>query len=156
MKKIAIIMIISLLGIQGLSIAGELSMKSPELGVWIKIHLKFHKPKLDCEKGFGFCFVFSGGIDGPMKLDEKVCQIKAKLDELNQLVFEISEDDLINYDNGSTLPYFKDQKSITLDESYTLSPETCRHLGTSNPITIKAGTYLLRYSNKTYTVIFKV
>jgi hypothetical protein len=156
MKKIAIIMIISLLGIQGLSIASELSMKSPIEGIWIKIQLKFHKPKLDCERGFGFCFIFSGGIEGAMKLDEKVCSAKAKLDEMNQLVFEISEYDLIKYENGSTLPYFQDQKSITLDEPYTLSPEICRQLGTSNPITIKAGTYLLRYSNKTYTVIFKV
>jgi hypothetical protein len=156
MKKIAIIMVISLLGIQGLSSASELLVKSPDIGFWIKIYVKLHKPKFDCEKGFGFCFDVTAGIDGPVKIDEKVCLVKAKLDAMNQLVFEISEHDLIKYDNASSLPFFKDKNSITLDEPYTLSMETCRNLGASKPIIIKAGTYPIKYSDNAYTVLFKL
>jgi hypothetical protein len=156
MKKIVILMIISLLGIQGLSMASEVTSKSTDVGIWIKIYLKFHRPKYECERGFGFCFDVTAGIEKGINPDEKVCPVKAKLDQMNQLVFEISEYDLIKYEKATTLPYFKDKSSITLEEAYSLSPETCRYLGSSNPITIKAGTYPLKYSNKTYTIIFQL
>jgi hypothetical protein len=105
-------MIISLLGIQGLSMASEVTSKSTDVGIWIKIYLKFHRPKYECERGFGFCFDVTAGIEKGINPDEKVCPVKAKLDQMNQLVFEISEYELIKYEKQR--PYLTLKKKVQL------------------------------------------
>jgi hypothetical protein len=126
------------------------------LGVWVKIHMKFHKPKYGCENGFGICFEVTAGIDGPITNDRNLCPVNAEINELNQLILVVTEADLVSYENSSTLPYFRDKTSITLDEPFTFSPETTKRLGATKQITIKAGTYSVQFSDKSYRITIQL
>ena len=130
---------------------------SPNAGIWVKFQFTFHRPKLDCLKGFGLCLDITSGFDGSGKISaEKACPVRALITENKQLIVEITEEDLSIYEGGSTIPYFRGKTSITLEDPYTLSAETTRALGFQSPVTIKAGTYPLKYEHRVYTVIFQL
>jgi|WetSurMetagenome_2_1015567.scaffolds.fasta_scaffold19976_4 hypothetical protein len=156
MKKIALLSLMFVTLFAGTTFATEMKSANPSFeGVWIKIHIVFHKPKNDCKTGFGICTFFEAGIDqtepfGPF------CQAKARINENNQLVIEVTESALVSYENGGTLQYFKDKSSITLDEPYTLSPAASKTLGSPKTITIKSGTYPLVYSKGIYTITIQL
>ena len=126
-------------------------------GPWIRIELIFHRPSTDCKTGFGFCFDITAGIERPVAgNDQTRCPVKAQLNERNQLIVEITADALASYENGSTLPYFKDKGSITIQDPYTLSPAACRALGSATPIMIKPGNYPVSFASGVYTVILQL
>jgi len=125
-------------------------------GVWIKFIFNFHRPKLDCERGFGICFDIEWGfVDFSAPTAPKGCVVKGRVNELGQLVMEVSESDLMNYENGSTLPYFKNKNIITIVDAYTLSVASCKSLGMSSQFTIRPGDYPVTCKEGIYTVVFR-
>ena len=156
MKKITVLTIVGLLLFSGASYATEMkstSLNAPS-GVWITLHLKFHKPKWDCERGFGLCFNITWGIErGAKSRSETECPVKMKLDN-NQLIMEVEESDLQKYEQGTSLAYFNGKSTITLDENTEIPPSYCRQLGSSRPIVIKSGTYPVTYKDNIYTIVF--
>jgi len=125
-------------------------------GVWIKFIFNFHRPKLNCESGFGICFDIEWGfVDFSAPSAPKGCVVKGQVNELGQLVMEVSESDLMKYENGSTLPYFKNKNIITIVDPYTLSVASCKSLGMSSQFTIRPGDYPVTYKGGVYTVVFR-
>ena len=158
MKKIIILTAMNLLFLLGSTSATEFSPAVPNPpGFWIKLEFTFHRPKKDCLTGFGVCADLTVGFDHPVTASDKgYCPVKAQLNDRNQLIVEIAESALTMYENASTLPYFKDKTAVTIPDPYTLSPDACRALGSTVPLTIKAGTYPVTYANATYTVVFQL
>jgi len=158
MKKITLLTIIGILLFSGATFATEFKSKLPgtPAGVWITLHIKFHKPKWDCKRGFGLCFNITFGFEDEAKPNtEAVCRIKMLLNN-NQLIMKVREIDLQSYENGSTLPYFSGKSSIMLDEPTEIPASFCRQLGTSGSIVIKPGTYPVTFKDNTYTVVFQL
>ena len=156
MKKVILTLLLgSLILGNSLSAAETAPTPSSPAGVWIKLIINFHKPKFDCERGFGFCFDIEWGLQEGAPSAPAGCLVRAKIDERKIMVMEIAEADLLAYENGTTLPYFKNQKAIMLDESFTFSEKSSKALGESNRFTIKPGTYPVTYKNGIYTVVFK-
>jgi len=164
MKKIALLILANVLLFSGFTLASEMQSKtdySPlsvtaPVGVWVKLTIIFHRPKRDCLKGFGLCFNIEWGIDGAGSPNEvKGCPVNMKI-ENNQLIMQVKESDLQNYEQGSTLTYFKDKTSMTLEDLTELPPGITRELGSSTPIVIKPGTYPVTYQNGIYTVVFQL
>lgn len=158
MKKFFLLTMTSLIICSGISSATELRSCIPSPpGFWIKFDFSFHRPKKNCESGFGVCLDVTYGIDGSVgKVDQNLCPVRGQLNERNQLVVEVTEDALTKYERGSTLPYFKGKTSITISDPYTLSPGTCRALGAGAPLTIKPGIYPVIFEKGTYTVTFQL
>lgn len=137
--------------------AGVKSPIYPPTGVWIKLNINFHRPKLNCERGFGICFLVSVGFEDMSGASErKLCPARGRINERNQLVVEIEETLLARYEGGSTLPNFKDKTTITLADPYTIPEPTCRALGSSTTLTIKPGSYPVSCNNNVYTVVFQL
>ena len=156
MKKITVLIVVGLLLFSGASFATEMKSISPNapIGIWVTFHIKFHKPKWDCERGFGLCFHVNWGIEkGEKPIGETLCPVKMKLDN-NQLIMEVRESSLKIYENGTTLPYLNGKSSITLDEKTELPPSYLQQLGSPRPIVIKAGTYPVTYKDNIYTIVF--
>ncbi|MCK9422395.1 MAG: hypothetical protein M0Q38_07340 [Bacteroidales bacterium] len=131
------------------------SNPSPE-GVWIKFSLIFHRPKFNCERGFGICFDIDYGFTGSDGTAEpKGCAVRGQINNLNQLVVEIKESALMGYEGGSTLSYFKDKKTITIADPYTFSETTCKSLGLKSQFTIKPGEYPVIFKDGLYIVVFQ-
>lgn len=161
MKKQIVLTLVSVLLLSGASFATEMqsctgespvAVKAP-VGVWVKVTVIFHRPKLDCLKGFGFCFNVNWGIEGGGSVnDERGCPVTMRL-ESNQLTMQVTEKELSIYEGGTTLPYFEGKTSITLEDPAELPPGITRELGSSTPIVIKPGTYPVSYQNGIYTVI---
>lgn len=150
-------MLLSLIGMILLSeaavAAGTKIIASPEPdAVWIKIILIFHRPKFDCKSGFGICLDFSAGIDKMAMPSSNGCPVLMKINEQKQLLIQVTEDNLILYENGTTLPFFKDKATITLEDSCTFPSSIGSELGAINPVIIRPGKYPVTYENKTYTV----
>jgi hypothetical protein len=136
--------------------ASGLNTPSPlPTGVWIKLNIIFHKPKNDCKTGFGICTDLTWGIEGP-STSGQYCTVQAQINGQNQLILQVTEEALENYENGSSLPNFRNRNSIPLEEPYTLSMAASRALGSPTPVTIRPGTYPLTYSNHTYTVTIQL
>ena len=127
-------------------------------GVWIKLLINFHRPKLDCASGFGLCFDVSWGFEENLGAysAKNLCAVRGLLNSQNQLLIEVSEAALTSYDGGSALPYFKDKRTISIVDAYTLSDETCKALQSSSGITIRPGNYPLSYQNGVYTIVFQL
>ena len=131
-------------------------MPSPT-AVWVKFTFNFHRPKTGCEGGFGICFDVTFGVEAPIgRNDQNLCPVRGKLNDRNQLIVEITEKDLAGYENGSTLTYFKDKTSISILDPYTLSPATCKALGSATPLTIKPGNYPVSFADGVYSVVFQL
>lgn len=125
-------------------------------GVWIKFIINFHRPRFNCERAFGICFDIEWGLegnDGPMA--PKGCAVRGQINDLNQLVVEIKESDLMNYESGSTLSYFKDKNTITIPDPYTFSEKTCKSLGLTSQFTVRPGDYPVIFREGVYTVVFQ-
>lgn len=162
MKKFLLISVVSLLMMSEAVIAnGKVSIPSASpnttLSAWIGIKIIFHRPKLNCERGFGICFEFSAGLeDNPALASDQMCPVKFQLNEKDQLVMQVEERELARYEGGTALPNFKDRNSITLQDPVTLSADLSRALGSSTPLTIKAGVYPVSYGTGIYTVVFQL
>jgi hypothetical protein len=158
MKKIILLSMLAMMLFSGNSFATEMNSKAVAgPGVWFKLLINFHRPKMDCERGFGICFVFSWGIEEPDGYSEKnLCLAKGQINDRNQLIIEVSEASLASYENGSTLPYFKDKASISILDPYTFTDATCKALGSFAPKTIKPGNYPVSYQNGVYTIVFQL
>ena len=159
MKKFILFGMLVMILFSGIADATELKpiTSSPE-GVWVKISLCFHRPKLQCKSGFGVCLDITFGYDPDaiIKNNQNLCPVKAQLNERNQLIVEVTSEALAGYENASILPYFKDKSSITILDPYTLSAPTCKALGSTTPLTINPGNYRVSFSNGVYTVTFQL
>lgn len=131
-------------------------VNSPLTEIWVKFGLTFHRPKLDCKEGFGFCLDVTWGIDGGGYSGDRVCPVKGHISDKNQLIIQVNESDLAAYEGGSTLPQFKGKDNITLLDPYTLSKELAQKLGVQSPVIIKPGVYPVTYSDKVYTVTIQL
>jgi hypothetical protein len=158
MKKIILLSMLGMMFFSGTSFASEMkSSVSAPTGVWIKLLINFHRPKMECQRGFGLCFVFSWGFEELDGFSEKnLCLAKGQLNDRNQFIIEVDETSLTKYEGGSTLPYFKNKASISILDPYTLTDVTCRALGSSAPKTIKPGNYPVSYENGVYTIVFQL
>ena len=158
MKKIMLLSMLSVFLFTETTNATELkSVTPPPTAVWVKLIINFHRPKMNCESGFGLCFDITMGVDDAMiRNGQNLCQVKAALNERNEFIVEVTSDVLNNYENGSTMPYFKDKRSITILDPYTLSATTCKALGSTTPLTIKPGNYPVSFANGVYTVAFQL
>lgn len=139
----------------GTSFASVIASEAPSATFWIKLLITFHRPKLDCETGFGLCFDVEWGLDKTAGSPIAMCPARASVGDNGELLLEVTEQDLLRYENGSTLPYFKGQRTITLEDPYTFSPEASKKLGSAGPITVPAGVYPVSCSDNIYTVVFK-
>ena len=139
-----------------LSFASEMKpVTCAPTGIWIKLLINFHRPRTNCESGFGLCFIVTWGVEEPAGFPVKnLCPVRGQLKDKN-LCIEVNEADLATYESGSTLSYFRDKSSVTILDSYTLPDATSRALGSNTPITIKPGTYPVSYQNGTYTIVFQ-
>lgn len=164
MKKQVLFILSGLLLFSGVSMATSASFEKCEMpttvtapvGVWVKLSLVFHRPKLDCLKGFGFCFDLTWGVDGSGSSTEGPgCPVSMKL-ENDHLILQVSEKDLANYEHGSSLQYFSGKTSITLEDYTEVPAGISRELGSPSPIVIKPGSYPVTYQSGVFSVIFPI
>ncbi|MEI7662363.1 MAG: hypothetical protein WCK34_09205 [Bacteroidota bacterium] len=158
MKKIIFILVMGVMMLIGnANAAGWASPVPSPPGFWVKFEVSFFRPKTDCKSGFGVCTDVTMGIDKTAgSAEQNLCPVRGQLNERNQLVVEVSEEALSNYMMGVTLPYFKGKTSITILDPYTLSPATCKALGSAVPLTIKPGSYPVSFTSGVYTVVFQL
>jgi len=153
MKKITLLSLIGMILFSEAIFASVTEINtSPGPIFWIKISLNFHRPKYNCLSGFGICLSVSAGVDKMGMPASGSCPGLMAINDQNQLLILVTEENLRNYENGSTLPYFKDKTTITLEDSYTLPPATCKELGANDPVIIRPGRYTVSFANNTYTV----
>ena len=90
-------------------------------------------------------------------MNSNLCLVQARINPEGQFELRVSGEDLLNYENGFALPYFK-KGSITLEDPYTFSAPVSKELGAARQITVKPGTYRVAYdaSADTYTVAFPI
>ena len=156
MKKVVLLFLLSLGIFNGIGYASTVLANCPDITPWIKFGVTFHRPKLDCKEGFGFCLDVTWGIDGGGYSAEKICPVQGYINEKNQLIIRVTETDLARYENGSTLPHFKGKASVTIEDPYTLSKDLSYKLGSQVPITIKPGTYPITYAEKAYVITIQL
>ena len=163
MKKIITSCILSMLMLAGAVKAGDHNtinvnpVPAASYSVWVKIIISFHRPKLQCLKGFGICVDFEFGTSQPTTTGPELCPALARINSAGQLELKVTEDDLLKYDNASALPYFK-SGTFTLDDDYTFSDRVTKLLVSDHLITVKQGHYRVSYDAlaHTYTVTFPV
>jgi hypothetical protein len=163
MKKIITICILSLLMLTGAVHASTYNTiymnpgPSPSFSVWVKLIITFHRPKLQCKSGFGICFDVEIGTEKSAGSGPDVCPAQARINTAGQLELLVTEEDLLKYENGYALPYFK-KGSITIEDPYTFSDPVTKHLGTGRQITINPGSYPVvnDASAHTYMVTFPI
>jgi len=157
MKKIMLLSMLGMIFLTEMSFASEMKLcnYAPE-GIWIKLLINFHRPRTNCQSGFGLCFVVTWGWEELNGFSEKnLCPVKGQLKERN-LFIEVNAADLTTYESGSTLTYFKEKTSISILDSYTLPDATSRALGSITPLTIKPGNYPVSFKNGVYTIVFQL
>jgi hypothetical protein len=163
MKKIITLCIVSILMsaamLQASNNGSTITNPGPSASysVWIKIIINFHRPKTNCESGFGICLDFEVGTAKATGSGAGLCPAQARINDSGQLEIMVSEADLLNYENGFALTYFR-KGAITLDDPYTFSGPTSRLLNFDRQVLVKAGTYPVVYdaSSRTYTVTFPI
>ena len=156
MKKIILLSMLGMIFFTEMSFATEMkAIPNAPTGVWIKLLINLHRPKLNCERGFGICFIVSWGFENDKGSSEKnLCVVRGQLNGQSQLVIEIDEAALNKYESGIALPYFKDKTSITILDPYIIPESTCRALGSTTLLTIKPGNYPVTSRNGVYTIVF--
>jgi len=162
MKKF-IICILSILMLNGAVMAvthTAVNLKSnppASYSVWIKIIINFHRPKLDCQRGFGICLDFEVGTSKATGMGSDLCPAMARINASGQLELKVAETDLLKYENGSSLQYFK-SGSITIQDGYTFSDPVTKLLVPGGQITIRPGSYPVAYdpTAQTYTVTIAI
>ena len=161
MKKIIAICLISILAASGAVYAGKYTSTnfnpgpSPCYSVWIKLIITFHRPKTQCKTGFGICFDVEFGTEKAAGSGSGQCPAQARINTAGQLELMVSEEDLLKYENGFALPYFK-SGTLTFEDPYTFSEPVGRKLGIIGQLTVKPGTYTVVFdaSAHTYLVSF--
>ncbi|MEI8004628.1 MAG: hypothetical protein WCI48_00365 [Bacteroidota bacterium] len=163
MKKIIAICLVSMLTAAGAVHAGQYVSAnvnpgpSPCYSVWIKLIITFHRPKLQCQSGFGICFDIEVGTDKAAGSGSGQCQAQARINAAGQLELMVSEGDLQKYESGFALPYFR-SGTLAFEDPYTFSEPVARKLGTLSQVTIKSGSYTVVYdaSAHSYLVTFPI
>lgn len=159
MKKLILFSVLGMMLLSGSAYASDvIAIPAASSSAWVNIRITFHRPKLECKRGFGICFEFSVGFEDNMDAgaDYNTCPVRAQLNEKNQLILQINDRELTKYEGGSTLSYFKDKTSLTLEDPYTLSGTTSKALGSTAPLTIRQGVYPVSYNAGVYTVIIQL
>ena len=128
---------------------------SPSFAVWIKIIINFHRPKTQCQSGFGICLDFEVGTQKATVPVTGLCPVQARINAAGQLELMVYEQDLVKYENGFALSYFNNG-SLTFEDPYTFSDPVSKQLGAERQLTIKPGTYPVVRDKAagTYTVTF--
>jgi|GEM_PF-363677 len=163
MKKHVLLILTNLLLFTGVSFATDfhslpgssaMAFTSP-VGVWVKLTIIFHRPKLQCLREFGLCFNINFGTEkeDPV-IGEGGCPISMQLDK-GQLQLRVTHSALKNYESGNTLQYFQEKSSITLEDDTELPESLSRELGASIPIVIKAGNYPVQFQDDAYIITFQ-
>ena len=158
MKKIMLIALMGMIFLTETSVANEMKpcMSAPT-GVWIKLLVNLHRPKLNCESGFGLCFLLSWGFEENSAASEsKLCPVRGQLNDRNQLLLEIEETALSRYEGGASLQYIRDKTSVTISDPYPIPEATCRALGANTALTVKPGNYPVSFQNGVYTIVFQL
>jgi hypothetical protein len=158
MKKMLLLSLMGLFLFSGsLMAAGSYSAPAKAPGPWINIKIIFHKRSTECQYGFGLCVMLSAGWgEKTLSTEKPACGARISLNEKNQLILEVKEDELLTYERGGTLPYFKGKEFITLEESYLLPADISRSLGASSPLQIKPGIYPVKFLDGIYTVVIQL
>lgn len=157
MKKIMLVSALFIIFITGsFAATGMRPCATMPTGIWIKLLINFHRPKMDCESGFGICMMFSWGIEEKRgQPDKSLCPARGQLNDRNQLLIEMNETDLRNLQGGYALSFMKGKTTVTIQDPYTLPDATCRELGSAGPLTIKPGDYPVSSRNGVYTIVFQ-
>jgi len=163
MKKIITVCLLSVLMLAGNVKAGNNSVfnvtpgPSASFAVWVKVIITFHRPKFDCQTGFGLCFDIQFGTEKGSGYTGALCPAQVRINAAGQLELMVAEADLLQYENGFALSYFK-SGSLTFEDPYTFSDAVTKLLGSDRNITIKPGTYPVVHdvSARTYTVVFPI
>jgi len=157
MKKIILLSVLSIIFITGTAVASEVNaFTAPPTGIWIKLQIVFHRPKMDCERGFGICAMFSWGTEEKQGMQGKdQYPAKGQFNERNQLLIEVREADLEKNGDGSALNNFRGRSEISIPDPYALPEATCRALGSGRPLIIKPGNYPISCRNGIYTMVFQ-
>ncbi|HNY04120.1 MAG TPA: hypothetical protein PKG48_16110 [Bacteroidales bacterium] len=158
MKKFAIALAALLMMAPAVFPSAPGTLAAAPTGVWIKFELNLHRPKLGCERGFGLCLIVTTGFntDNLVSKESGLLPVRGRVNERNQLVVEISEEALTKYERGSSLPFFRNRNSITIQDPYEVPEPVCRSLGISFPRFVKPGTCPVTYQNGVYTVTFQL
>jgi len=163
MKKIIAICLLSMLTATGALHAAKYYPvnvnpgSSPSCSIWVKLIITFHRPKTQCLTGFGICFAIEVGTDKASGSGSGQCPALARMNNLGQLELIVSEEDLLQYENGFALPYFK-SGTLTFEDPYSFSEPVSRKLGTIGQLTVKEGSYTVVFdaSARTYMVTFPI
>jgi hypothetical protein len=158
MKKYFLCMMVALISFSSIAPASEpVLVPQPTPGLNFVFKVIFKRPKFNCERGFGICFITSVYWGENANQNEPECCLASiDLNERNQLSISVRETSLTKFDGGAALPYFKDKTSLTIPDPYPLPEETLRALGTKQPLTIKPGTYPVTYEDGIYTVVLQL
>lgn len=152
MKKFVILLLLGVFSWTSYVMASESSVMRPDIVITIKI--KLHSKKSGCETGFGFCgIVFNISLEDNLSLGSEMVSAKATVSQ-NQLYLTFNEADLKSYQKGASMNYFQGKRTITLDEEYEVPLDVCKALGINKVISIKPGTYPLKYEQGSYTLAF--
>ena len=159
MKKIITICFLSIIMLTGAVQSGKSNnlnanpAAAAAYSVWIKITINFHRPKMQCQSGFGICLDFEAGLSKPYGAG--LCPVQARINAAGQLELSVTQDDLLKYENGFALPYFKSE-TLAIEDPYTFSDAVTKQLGSDRRITVKPGSYPVEFdaTARTYTVKF--
>ena len=158
MKKIFALSLLSVMLISELVFATGMNPR-PDVtpgGVWVKFLFNLHRPKFNCERAFGICLLVTVGIENTTSYEKNLCPVNGQLNERNQLILQVSEEALMKYEQGTSLPYFKDKTMINIIDPYTLPESACKALGAASQLTIKPGSYPVSFENGFYIVVFQL
>ena len=154
MKKLVLLILV--LGLFSSSLfAGQMVSfsKSPDIVISIRINL--HSRNSNCVSGFGFCKLqFTYGIENHPAGPSGDLSAQVFLNSSGQLVVKIADSDLLKYEGGKSMVYFKDKNSVILKEDYELGSDLDKALGATAPLVIRAGEYKLTYEGGFYTMVF--
>ncbi len=158
MKKMLIVLAGMLLLSPAAVMATSVAFTSAPTGVWVKLEINLHRPKFNCERGFGICFLVSAGFNNENSgtPHESLLPARARVNERDQLTVEIAETALTRYDGGAALPFFRNRNTVSIQDPYEIPESTCRTLGLKSPRFIKPGTCPVSYKSGVYTVVFQL
>ncbi|MCX6251971.1 MAG: hypothetical protein NTX61_14620 [Bacteroidetes bacterium] len=156
MKKLQILLILFVFIMSKSVTANPLKVGCPVPGPVITFDFDFNSKKSDCQMPFGFCR-FSVSVKWENRpTGGNSIKGNAFINEQNQLIIIVKESDLKTVRNGLFYNYLKDRNSITIDDTYPLSPEVNRALEAKYPIVIKPGDYKVIHENNEIRIVIPV
>ncbi|MDP4282203.1 MAG: hypothetical protein Q8867_08655 [Bacteroidota bacterium] len=155
MKKVFILIII--LGcFSGWLKAAPANLPSPNPAFNVQLTINLHSKKSECQTGFGFCnisIVITYELDKSVSGNPPEVKAEAMLGKGGELILKFKETDLMKYDHGTSMTYFKGKKSVPVDASYTVSEEVKKALGSPQPLVIRPGEYKVEFDGSSYSII---